>query len=231
MLTSTSRVKAFIIDDSKYDRNRSKKVELLARCKDHASNRIRYYKGFPMLTLGWSDGHTFIPVDFALLSSVKAHINGIIAKIDKRTSGYKRRLDALEKGPEQVVKMIDRALKKGIHAPYVLMDSWFTHQDLVTEHTERGLDVIGMVKATKQNYIVGNRMGSLKELYFHATPVQGHNGIIRSIHTHLSNGLSIKVVFVEHRSKQKQWLAILSTDCTLTVALQQLVELIEDVMK
>ena len=52
ILTSTSRVKAFIIDDSKYDRNRSKKVELLARCMDHSSNQPRYYKGFRMLTLG-----------------------------------------------------------------------------------------------------------------------------------------------------------------------------------
>ncbi len=69
--------------------------------------------------------------------------------------------------------MIDRALQKGIHAPYVLMDSWFIHQDLVTKLTERGLDLIGMVKATKQNYIVGNRRVSLKELYFHAIPVQG----------------------------------------------------------
>src|SRR5699024_6288594 len=116
-------------------------------------------------------------------------------------------LDALETGPEQVVKMIDRALKKGIYAPYVLMDSWFTHQDLVTKLAERGLDVIGMVKPTKQNYIVGNRKVSLNELYFHAIPVQGRNGIIRSIHTQFSNGLSVKVVFVEHRSKQKHWLA------------------------
>ncbi len=61
-LTSTQRVTAFIVDDSMFERNRSKAVELLARFKDHATGC--YYKGYRMLTLGWSDGHTFIPCGF-----------------------------------------------------------------------------------------------------------------------------------------------------------------------
>lgn len=67
--TSAKRITPFIIDDSMFERNRSKKVELLARFKDHAKNC--YYKGFRMLTLGWTDGHTFIPIDFSLLRSLK----------------------------------------------------------------------------------------------------------------------------------------------------------------
>ena len=50
-----------------------------------------------MLTMGWSDGHTFLPLDFALLSSRNAQINGMNEKIDKRTSGYKRRQEALNR--------------------------------------------------------------------------------------------------------------------------------------
>lgn len=65
MLTSANRVTAFIFDDSMYERNRSKTVELLARFKDHATGA--YYKGFRMMTMGWSDGHTFLPFDFSLL--------------------------------------------------------------------------------------------------------------------------------------------------------------------
>lgn len=45
-----------------YDRNRSKKVELLARCMDHSSLTKRFYKGFRLLTMGWSDGATFMPL-------------------------------------------------------------------------------------------------------------------------------------------------------------------------
>lgn len=51
-LTGNKRPKVLIVDDSSYERNHSKKVELLARCFDYASQKMRYYKGFRMLTLG-----------------------------------------------------------------------------------------------------------------------------------------------------------------------------------
>lgn len=108
-LTDKSRPKVFIFDDSAYDRNRSKKVELLSRCFDHASLKMRFYKGFRMLTMGWSDGHTFMPIDFSLVSSKNAQINGISEQIDKRTCGYKRRENALQTLPEQIPDMIRRA--------------------------------------------------------------------------------------------------------------------------
>ena len=71
---------------SMFSRNRSKAGELLARFWDHAEQC--YYKGFRMLTLGWSDGHTFLPLDFSLLSSTKSQLRGINEDIDKRTSGF-----------------------------------------------------------------------------------------------------------------------------------------------
>lgn len=74
------------MDDSSFYRNRSKKVELLARCFDHASQKMRFYKGFRLLTLGWSDGATFIPLDFSLLSSKTSQINGI-SKLQKEFQG------------------------------------------------------------------------------------------------------------------------------------------------
>ncbi len=215
-LTGEDRVSVFVIDDSMYERNRSKAVELLSRFKDHATGGR--YKGFRMLTLGWSDGHTFIPVDFTLLASLKSQLNGIMKGIDKRTSGYKRRIEALLPAPEVIPAMIDRALSAGVQASYVLMDSWFTHAPLIQAVLDRGLDVIGMVKADKKRYLVGGRRLSLQELYFAATPVQGKNkGILRSIRTELSPGISVTMVFVRHRSKKKEWLAILCTDLSIPV--------------
>ena len=215
-LTSSSRPKVLIVDDSAYERNRSKKVELLARCFDHASQKMRYYKGFRMLTLGWSDGATFMPIDFSLLSSIKAGINGINEAIDKRTSGYKRRKEALQKAPEQLPSMIKRALSKGINASYVLMDSWFTQPPLIKDIVDQGIDVIGMVKATNQRYLINGKRLSLKELYRQAAPAAHHKSILRSIHTTMTNGVDVKIVFVRNRNKKSEWLAILSTDCTLT---------------
>ncbi|QNF28478.1 hypothetical protein HUW50_13930 [Metabacillus sp. KUDC1714] len=54
-----------------------------------------------MLTLGWSDGHTFVPIDFSLLSSKTSSINGINEEVNKRCSGYKRRTKALQSAPDQ----------------------------------------------------------------------------------------------------------------------------------
>lgn len=63
-----------------------------------------------MLTLGWSDGFSFLPIYFALLGSPNSLINGINETIDKRTSGYKRRLEALEPAPQLVTSTVKRAL-------------------------------------------------------------------------------------------------------------------------
>jgi len=69
-LTDDTRADAFVIDDSFFSRTRSKSVELLSWVNDHADGN-RSKKGFRMLTLGWTDGNTFIPVSFNLLSSSK----------------------------------------------------------------------------------------------------------------------------------------------------------------
>lgn len=209
-----SKDACLIVDDSMFDRNRSKSVELLARCFDHAKNC--YCKGFRMLTLGWSDGKTFVPLDFALLSSSKSQINGISANIDKRSSGYKRRLEALKSAPELIPEMIYRALNQGVQASYVLMDSWFTFAPLIQKITSLGLDVIGMVKNSNQRYLVGKRSLSLKELYSVATPVSGKKGILRSIRAQMSPDIPVIIVFVRHRNHKNEWLAILSTDRTLS---------------
>jgi hypothetical protein len=215
-LTSHERPKVFILDDSSYDRNRSKCVELLARCFDHSSQKMRFYKGFRMLTLGWSDGATFLPIDFSLLSSTTSQINGISSNIDKRSSGYKRRLEALQSAPDQIPDMLKRAMNAGIDASYVLMDTWFTQQPLIRAIKAQGLDVIGMVKKLKQRYLVNGEPVNLDQLYRLAIPTDGKKGILRSIITTQVNGVLVKVVFVRNRNKKSEWLAILSTDCTLS---------------
>lgn len=62
-LVSSERERVLIIDDSLYSRARSKAVELLSLVHDHTTGQ--YVRGFRMLTLGWSDGNTFIPLAFS----------------------------------------------------------------------------------------------------------------------------------------------------------------------
>lgn len=214
-LTSATRVTAFIFDDSMFERNRSKAVEMLARFKDHATGA--FYKGFRMLTMGWSDGHSFVPVDFALLSSSKSAINGMSEGIDKRSHGYKRRQEALRSAPQVIAAMLDRAIQAGLSAPYVLMDSWFTHAPLIAEILQRKMHVIGMVKNDNKRYLVNGKRLSLKELYVAAPRVEEKNrNLLRLIRTDLAPGIPVTILFVRHRSKKNEWLAILSTDLSLT---------------
>ncbi|HEL2326980.1 TPA: transposase, partial [Streptococcus suis] len=114
--------------------------------------------------------------------------------------------------------MLDRALAAGATASYVLMDSWFTHAPLIGEIASRGLDVIGMVKNDNKRFLVQGRKLSLKELYTAASPVQSKKrGILRSIRTELASGIPVHVVFVRHRTKKNEWLAVLTTDLSLSV--------------
>ena len=86
-LTSAQRIRVFIVDDSVMDRERSKKVELLARVFDHVSGR--FVRGYNLLTLGWSDGYSFAPLDFTLMSSAKANnrLCEMREDLDKRSVG------------------------------------------------------------------------------------------------------------------------------------------------
>lgn len=215
MLTSEEREKVLIADDSDYDRARSKKVELLARIFDHNSGK--YLKGFKLLTLGWSDGVTFLPLDFVLRSSanVANRIQGIIKKnLDKRTCGYKRRQEAMSKATDALEVMVQRTLAMGIRADYLLMDSWFCFASLVAKLAAH-LPVICMAKDLTSNFYryqgVPLRLGTL---YQRMKKRPGKARILASIVLPMENGPEVKIVFVRNRIG-RGWLALLSTDTTL----------------
>ena len=121
-LNSENRTNVLIIDDSMFERNRSKKVELLTKVYDHAKHKYRF--GFRMLTLGWSDGSTFLPVNSILLSTENKKNRITEAdEVDKRTVGYKRRQLSMEKGTHAMLTLLETAKKAAIPAKYVLFDS------------------------------------------------------------------------------------------------------------
>ena len=94
-LTRPERIKVLILDDSVIKRNRSKSVELLARVYNHVEHRFQ--RGFTLLTLGWSDGYSFIPTGFNMLSSSSAsnRDNEIDSTVDHRTTGYRFRKESM----------------------------------------------------------------------------------------------------------------------------------------
>ena len=150
-LDSEDRANVLIIDDSMFERNRSKKVELLAKVYDHTKHKYRF--GFRMLTLGWSDGSTFLPVNSILLSTEnkKNRINEA-AEIDKRTVGYRRRKLSMEKGTHAMLTLLETSKKAAIPAKYVLFDSWFSSPSTLHAVKRMDFDVIGMVKKSPKMF-------------------------------------------------------------------------------
>jgi hypothetical protein len=144
-LTIDERESVLIVDDSPYDRSRSKWVELLASIWDHSTGR--FLKGFRMLTICWSDGTSCLPMDFALLSStdVKKRLCDSQKVLVKRCCAYQRRKEATEKATAHLENMVKRILSTGVSAKYLLMDSWFTMPATVVVLAQH-LKVVGMVK-------------------------------------------------------------------------------------
>jgi len=217
-LDSKDRASVLIIDDSMFERNRSKKVELLAKVYDHAKHCYKF--GFRMLTLGWSDGSTFLPINSILLSTEnkKNRINEANS-VDKRTIGYKRRNLSLEKGTHAMLELLKHAKKVDIPAKYVLFDSWFSSPSSLHSVKKIGYDVIAMVKKTPKMFFryQGEDM-SLISIYNKNKKRRGRSRYLLSVMVDVVKDGDIipaKVVYVRNRNKRKEYLCLISTDVTL----------------
>jgi hypothetical protein len=217
-LDSEERANVLIIDDSMFERNRSKKVELLAKVYDHA--KYAYKFGFRMLTLGWSDGRTFLPVSGVLLSSEnkKNRINEAAA-MDKRTVGYKRRQLSMQKGTSVMLELLKQAKNVAIPAKYVLFDSWFSSPSSIHAVKEIGYDVIAMVKKTPKMFFRYNGEDmSLISIYNKNKKRRGRSRYLLSVMVDVVKDGKIipaKAVYVRNRNKRKEYLCIISTDTEL----------------
>lgn len=223
-LTSEDRLCALVIDDTLYERPRSKKVELLANVHDHAAkNSKKFKRGFRLLTLGWTDGSSFIPMLFRHLSSreQKTRYNEINPGIDKRSVGYKARIQALSSTTEVMLSMLGQAKKAGVPAMHVLFDSWFSFPSIMMAINEIGFHVVGRLKdINKIKYLVDGEKKTLKEIYNSNKKRRGRAKYLLSVEVHLYNDkdetLPARIVFVRDRNKRNKWIAFATTDMTLS---------------
>ena len=82
-------------------------VVLVAKVFDHVS--MKYIKGFRMLTLGWSDGNSFVPIAHRLMSSSDdKNMLGTKKSFDKRSIAHKRREQARMKATDVMLDMLKR---------------------------------------------------------------------------------------------------------------------------
>jgi len=223
-LTSDERLNALIVDDSMFERLRSKKVELLANVHDHAARgKNKYKRGFRLLTLAWSDGATLIPMLFRHLSSgdKKNRYNEIKQGIDKRSCGYIARKQAISSATEVLFTMLEQTKKMLIPARHVVFDSWFSYPATMMRIRKIGYDVVGRLKdTTKIKYLVNGTKLTLKEIYATNKKRRGRAKYLLSVEVLLYNDknetLPARIVFVRDRNKRNKWIAFASTDMSLS---------------
>lgn len=165
-LTDEKREDVFIIDDTLYAKAGHKKSELVAKVFDHVT--MKFKKGFRLLTLGWSDGNSFVPVNFQLLSSAQdKNILGPQKNFDKRSLAGQRRKQARSKATDVLVDLLKAAIKAGHSAKYVLFDTWFSSPKTICRiKKECRLDTIAMIKKSSRiKYLWEGQKLNIKELY------------------------------------------------------------------
>ena len=228
-LTSNDRATCFVLDDTLYDRNRSKNVELIAKVYDHIYHK--FMRGFRNLTLGWTDGNTFLPIAVNLLSSTddKNVIFGARTDIDKRANAYKIRKQARENTLDRAVGQLKSAIKAGITAKYCLFDSWFSFPSFIKRVTDLKIHVIAMMKNhTSKCYVYNGERVRLSTLFcrLRKSKREAEDGnvyfaevivdMIVAENDGVIETMPVKIVFVQSVGNKRNWVAIVSTDTSIS---------------
>lgn len=217
-LTDERRTNVFIIDDTLFNRTSCKKTELGSRVFGHVEMKFR--KGFRLLTLGWSDGNTFLPVNSCLLASSKeSNIIGPAKEFDKRSIAGKRRKLAQTKAPDAMMHLIDTAVTSGISADYVLFDCWFANPAQITALKAKNLDVIAMIKKSSRiKYEYEEAKLNIRQIYAKNKKRRGRSKYLLSVNVMVGkdNPIPAKIVYVRNKANRKDWLAFLCTNPDLS---------------
>lgn len=199
-----------------YERASAKHVELAAFQFDHAKHK--YTRGFRFLQLGWSDGNTFLPVNFSLLSGKNQMCSP--KSIDGRTFSGKRKIQAQRKATNVVLELISSALSQGVNASYVLFDSWFSSPKMVHQLRELGLHGVAMVKRSKKVYYQFNDgLMDVKTIFNTQKKRRGRSRYLLSVLVEAVDGetsVPVKLVYIRNRNKRNDYLVLATTDTRLS---------------
>ena len=154
-------IKVLILDDT-VENKVGKNIE--GSCDKLWSNKEkRSIRGINVVSLNYSDGFSNFMLDFTIAMNQYARValEDFKNKIDKRTNAYKRRLETMKGKSQIAIDMVKRAVKGGIYADYLLVDSWYSKPVFIKEMNELGLKVISRIA---NNNKIWNFVGKEKTL-------------------------------------------------------------------
>ncbi|MBQ6406824.1 MAG: transposase [Butyrivibrio sp.] len=217
-LTDESRVNAFVIDDSLFERTSCKRTELGSRVFDHTT--MKYRKGFRLMTLGWTDGNTFLPINSCLLASSKErNLIGPKEYFDRRSLAARRRKLAQMKGTDVMIELIKTALSAGHQADYVLFDTWFSAPVQLIAIKSLGLNAIAMIrKSSRIYYEYEGKQLSIQKIYGICKKRRGRSKYLLSVNVMIGkeNKIPARIVCVRNRNNKKDWIPFICTNPELS---------------
>ena len=215
-------IKVLILDDT-IEGKVGKEIE--GSCDKLYSNKEkRTIRGVNVVSLNYSDGFSNFMLDFAIAMNkyARVKVEKFKNKVDHRSSAYKRRIETL-KGKQQIaIEMIKRAVKSGIYADYLLVDSWYSKPIFLAEMNTLGLRVISRIANNNKIWNFIGKHKTLNGLYNAFKDIKkskrGEYGkkikftYFSIIVEHKTAG-KLKIVFIKTQNKL---IPIVSTDLALT---------------
>ncbi len=166
----------FIIDDTVLEKS-GVRMEGISRVFDHMKGRC--VLGYKLLLCAFFDGKTTIPFDFSLHQEKGKQGNYGLTRQQlkkayhtKRNTGnpdYKRFQECKMSKLEVAMDMLRRGWKMGLHAKYVITDSWFTCEQLMTCVRSIGkgaMHFVGLAKMGKTKYTISGKKKNAAELIY-----------------------------------------------------------------
>jgi hypothetical protein len=106
-------------------------------------------------------------VDFAIAMGNYARVKfgEFTQELDTRSVAYKRRLEIMDGKSKIALDMVARAIKSGIYADYLLIDSWYSKPVFLKEMNDLGLKVISRIANNNKIWNFAGREKTLNAIY------------------------------------------------------------------
>ncbi len=214
-------LKVFILDDTVEDK-RGKLIEGV--CDRLFSNKEgRFVRGINMVSLSYNDGYSNFMLDFALKfnRALRISVDDFKHQFYHSSDAHKRKHEGAKSKLDIALSMVKRALKAGIKADYLLVDSWYSKPVFIGKIRKMDLNLIARIANNPQIWNFDNRHKTLTRIYdILIKTTRRKRGEYNSVkYTYCSTILKhktagrVKIVFIKTKSKL---IPILSTDITLT---------------
>lgn len=165
--------KCLIIDDTDFEKS-TYRTEHVSKIWSHVKH-TRFF-GFKGLFLGYWDGKSFFSLDFSLHKekgkdkkkpfglTVKQRKKQFSKQRAKGSNGFKRGQELENDKISMAISMIKQAIRKGVKVDYLLMDSWFFCEAILTLALSLKISIVGMAKMAKAKYRFQEKDYTAKEL-------------------------------------------------------------------